>query len=307
MSCYTIGVVGAGRVGAVLSAALRQAGHEVVAAVGRSAASRTRIETLLPGVPVATPREAARACDLLLLSVPDDDLPTLVDELVASGSLRADHLVVHTSGRHGTAVLAPAAALGAKVLALHPAMTFTGTDLDLARIPGCVFGLTGDDSVREIGEQLVADLGGFVAWLPERLRPLYHAALAHSANHLVTLVVQAMQLLRATGAPDPAVTLRPLLSAALDNALTYEDAALTGPVVRGDRSTVAAHLHALLLDAPSATVDAYLAMARATVDQSVTDGRLSRERAREIIGLLDAAVWDATAAAMSPRPTAPGR
>lgn len=298
MSPYSIGVVGAGRVGAVLAAAFRAAGHEVVAASGASAASRTRVETLLPGVVIASPREVARCCDLLLLTVPDDDLAPLVDDLVACGSVRSGQVVVHTSGRHGTAVLAPAAALGAAVLALHPAMTFTGTDVDLGRLPGCVFGLTCDDVARPIGERLVADLHGEVAWLPEQQRTLYHAALAHGANHLVTLVTQAMDLLREAGAPEPAATLRPLLMAALDNALSYGDAALTGPVVRGDRSTVSAHLHALA-GAPASTVDSYLAMARATVEHAVADGRLDRERAREIVEVLDAAVWDATAAAMT--------
>jgi len=72
MARYSIGVIGAGRVGAVLAAALRAAGHQVVAVAARSAASRTRVETLLPGTVVATPREVARCCELLLLSVTDD-------------------------------------------------------------------------------------------------------------------------------------------------------------------------------------------------------------------------------------------
>ena len=76
-------------------------------------------------------------------------------------------------------------------------------------------------------------------FVPEEKRTLYHAGLAHGANHLVTLVAQAMDLLSASGAEDPAATLRPLLTAALDNALAYGDAALTGPIVRGDVDTVA--------------------------------------------------------------------
>ena len=305
MSRYSIGVVGAGRVGAVLGAALRAAGHDVVAAAGDSAASRTRIETLLPGVASAGPHQVARRCGLLLLTVPDDALAPLVDDLVAAGSVRAGQVVVHTSGRHGIAVLAPAAAVGAAVLALHPALTFTGTDVDLDRLRGCVFGLTCDEAVRPIGERLVADLHGEVVWLPERQRAMYHAALAHGSNHLVTLVTQAMALLREAGVPDPPATLRPLLMAALDNALSYGDAALTGPVVRGDRSTVSAHLHALE-GADHATLDSYVAMARATAEDAVHDGRLDREQARSILAVLDAAVWDATAAAMTRGPAGTG-
>ena len=91
-------------------------------------------------------------------------------------------------------------------------------------------------------KSLVSDLRGRIVWVPEDKRTLYHAGLAHGANHLVTLVAEAMELLRASGAEDPASTLRPLLTAALDNALSFGDAALTGPIVRGDVETVRAHV-----------------------------------------------------------------
>ena len=139
-----VGVVGAGRVGAVLAAALEAAGHHVVAAAGESDASRSRIADLLPGVRHAKPTDVARSCDLLLLTVPDDMLANVVEVLSDSGALRPGQYVVHTSGRHGLGVLAPAAQVGARVVAMHPAMTFTGTALDLDRLPGCVFGLTAE-------------------------------------------------------------------------------------------------------------------------------------------------------------------
>ena len=284
-----IGVVGAGRVGAVLAAALRAAGHEIVAAAGESPASRTRIETLLPGVPVLKPSAVARACDLLLLTVPDDMLDNVVNMLSASGAIRRGQYVAHTSGRHGLAVLEPAAERGAHVLALHPAMTFTGTDVDLARLDGCVFGVTAPTDTRELVETLVADLGGVPMWVPEERRTLYHAGLAHGATHLVTLDAQAMDLLRASGAEDPAATLRPLLTAALDNVLSYGDAALTGPIVRGDVNTVRAHLADIATSSPS-TLESYVAMARATANRAVLDGRLLPIRAAKLVGILNDAL-----------------
>src|SRR6478672_6148690 len=169
-----IGVVGAGRVGAVLAAALEAAGHHVVAAAGESDASRRRIAELLPGARHEKPTAVARACDLLLLTVPDDMLPNVVAMLSASGAVREGQHVVHTSGRHGLAVLEPAAAVGAHVVALHPAMTFTGTAVDLPRLSGCVFGLTAGPAERAFAEQLVADLGGRSVWVPEEMRTLYH-------------------------------------------------------------------------------------------------------------------------------------
>ncbi len=283
-----VGVVGAGRVGAVLAAALRAAGHEVVAVAGESTASRNRVAALLPGVPMRKPTDVARSCDLLLLTVPDDMLGNVVSSLAGAGVLRAGQYVVHTSGRHGLAVLEPATALGARPVAMHPAMTFTGTALDLERLAGCVFGVTVVDTDRVRAETLVADLGGTPIWVPEARRTLYHAGLAHGANHLVTLVAQAMDLLAASGADDPAATLRPLLTAALDNALTQGDAALTGPIVRGDVNTVRAHLADIATTSPD-TLPSYVALGRATADRAVLDGRLLPIRARQIMAALDAA------------------
>ena len=288
---HRVGVIGAGRVGAVLAAALRHEGHEIVAAAGESDASRLRISELLPGVLTEKPTAVARACDVLLLTVPDDMLANVVTMLSASGAIHEGQHVVHTSGRHGLAVLDPAVAVGAVPVAVHPAMTFTGTAVDLTRLPGCVFGVTAATADRAFADGLVADLGGTIMWVPEEKRAVYHAALAHGANHLVTLVAQAMELLDAAGADDPAGTLRPLLTAALDNALGQGDAALTGPIVRGDVETVRDHVAELRATAPH-TLPSYVALARATLDRVVTDGRLLPIRAAKLRGILDAALVD---------------
>ncbi len=286
----TLGVVGAGRVGAVLSSALRAAGHVVVAAAAESDASRARAAALLPGVALLKPTAVARSCDLLLLTVPDDMLENVVTQLAAAGAIRPGQHVAHTSGRHGLAVLDPARAAGAHVLALHPAMTFTGTALDLPRLRGCAFGVTADEEVSvALAELLVERLGGRLVLVPEDRRALYHAGLAHGANHLVTLVTQAMGLLRDSGAVDPAATLRPLLTAALDNALSMGDDALTGPIVRGDVETVRAHLDAIVRNRPS-TLPSYVALARATANTAVLDGRLVPIRAAALVGVLNDAL-----------------
>ena len=276
-----IGVVSAGRVGAVLAAALARAGHRVSAVAAVSQASRARAAHLLPGVPVLPADAVARRCGLLLLAVPDDALPDLVVGLAATGALRAGQLVVHTSGRHALGVLEPATRLGALPLALHPVLPFAGTEVDLARLAGVAFGVTAPDPLRPVGEALVLEVGGEPVWVAEQLRPLWHAALAHGANHLVTLVATAADLLRAAGAADPGRVLAPLLQAALDGALAQGDAALTGPVSRGDAGTVAAHLAAL----PAEVRPSYTALARLTADRALADGRL---RADQAAGLLEA-------------------
>ena len=279
-----VGVIGVGRVGAVLGAALQLAGHHVRAAAAVSEASRSRARELLPGALVTSPLEVAATADLLLLAVPDDALPGLVEGLVADG-VRVGQLVMHTSGRYGTAVLDAMTRRGALPLALHPAMTFTGRREDIAKLAGCSFGVTAPDPLRPIAEALVVEMGGEPQWVDEAKRPLYHAALATGANHLSTLVSESMDLLRQCGVADPARMLGPLLTASLDNTLRVGDAALTGPVARGDAGTVQAHVRELAGVSPEA-VAAYIAMARLTADRALTSGMLAPSAAEALLDVL---------------------
>jgi predicted short-subunit dehydrogenase-like oxidoreductase (DUF2520 family) len=281
----TVGVVGVGRVGGVLAAALQQAGHRVVAAAAVSDRSRARVEALLPGTPVLDPTAVVAAAELVLLTVPDDTLPGLVDGLAAAGAFRSGQLLVHTSGRFGVDVLASATRAGALPLALHPVMTFTGRSEDLARLDGCSFGVTTPDALRPIAEALVVEMGGEPEFVAEARRPLYHAALAGGANHLTTLVNESMSLLVRCGVEHPARMLGPLLGAALDNALRSGDQALTGPVARGDAGTVAAHIRELRQVSPEALA-AYVAMARLTADRALAAGLLKPEAAEALLEVL---------------------
>ncbi len=280
-----VGVVGAGRVGAVLGAALAQAGHRVVAVSAVSDASLARAEELLPEALVLDPEEVVGRSQLVLLAVPDDALVPLVAGLSTRGSWQPGQLVVHTSGRHGLDVYAPALAQQVLGLALHPAMTFTGTAIDLARLLDCCFGVTAPEQLRPVAEALVLEIGAEPVWVEESARPLYHAALAHGANHLVTLVAQAMQALAAAGVERPSRMLGPLVAAALDNTLRTGDAALTGPVARADAGTVAEHLRQLQTLTPDIR-PTYVALARATAERALASGRLKPHAAEPLLDVL---------------------
>lgn len=281
----SVGVISAGRVGAVLGAALARAGHRVGAVAAVSDASRRRAEAMLPTAAIKPPDEVAAAADLLILAVPDDGLAALASGLAATGVLRRGTLVAHTSGAHGIGVLAPLTAAGGLPLALHPVMTFTGTEVDLQRLDGAAWGVTSDDVLRPVAETLVIEMGGEPSYITEDLRPLYHAGLAFGANHLVSLVSQAADLLASSGVEQPQRMLGPLLGAALDNALRNGDRALTGPVARGDSGTVATHLRTLALNAPQ-TLDAYVAMGRLTAARALESGVLDVEKATALLDVL---------------------
>lgn len=278
-----VGIVSAGRVGTTLGRALARAGHHVTAVSGVSRASRDRAARLLPQAAVLPVDEVAARAQLLIVAVPDDAIADLITGLAHGGHLQPGQLVAHTCGAHGAQVLRPAAERGALTMSLHPVMTFTGRDEDLDRMHGVSFGVTTDPALRPVAEALVMEMGGEPQFVAETDRPRYHAALSHGANHMSTLINDALDLLRGAGIDHPDRMLAPLLSAALDNTLRLGDRALTGPIVRGDCGTVAAHLATL---ADNAVVDSYRAMARRTADRAIDAGRLSVATAEPLLEIL---------------------
>jgi predicted short-subunit dehydrogenase-like oxidoreductase (DUF2520 family) len=257
----TVGLISAGRVGTALGVALERAEHVVVACSAISQASRRRAERRLPDTAVLPVQDVAARAELLLLAVPDAELRGLVAGLAATGAVRAGTIVAHTSGANGVAILSPLTEQGCIPLAIHPAMTFTGSDEDIARLSEACFGVTAADEVGyAIAQSLVLEIGGEPFRVREDARTLYHAALAHGSNHLVTVLLDAVEALRSAlwgqellgqelvgGAPGGIAerVVGPLARAALENALQRGQSALTGPVARGDAAAVAGHLRAL--------------------------------------------------------------
>jgi len=274
-----IGLIGAGRAGTAVGAALAAAGYRLVGVTARSDASRDRVAQLLPAVPVLTADEVTQRADVVLVAVPDDLIRDVAHTLPLTGA----QYVVHLSGAHG---LSPLEGLAATPVALHPSMTFPG---GLVQLDDVMFTATAPDAARPVVERLVKSLGAQVQWVADEQRALYHAGLVHGANHLTTLVSQAIGVLREAGVADPVATLQPLLAATLDNTLRSGHHALTGPIARGDVDTVAAHLTALqgLQVLRDRTATTYAELARATVEIVEADGRLDAETARRFTQVLD--------------------
>ena len=283
-----IGIIGAGRVGAVLGLALQQAGHTITAVHAVSDASVARAETLLPEAPILDIPDILRRSEAVIFAVPDDALEELVSGLAAAGHIQTGHLLVHTSGRYGTQVMRSVREYGAIPVAIHPAMTFTGTSLDVDRLHNTAFGITADAVVAPIAEALVVEMGGIPVTIPEAARPVYHAAMAHASNHLVTLTAQAQAMLAEAGIDHGAKLLGNLMSASLENALNNGDQALTGPVSRGDTGTVAKHLESLKSLQDADLYATYRAMAQATARRAHSAGFINAAKLKELLELLAA-------------------
>lgn len=257
----SVGIISAGRVGTALGVALERAGHVVVACSAISQASRRRAQRRLPDSAVMPIHDVADRAELLVLAVPDSELSAVVSGLAATGAVRPGAIVAHTSGANGVGILAPLSERGCIPLAIHPAMTFTGADEDIARLSDACFGITAADDVGyAIAQSLVLEIGGEPFRVREDARPLYHAALAHAGNHVTTVILDAVEALRSAlwgqellgqelvgDAPGGIAerVIAPLARASVENALQRGQAALTGPVARGDAPAISAHLRAL--------------------------------------------------------------
>ncbi|MCL2515570.1 MAG: DUF2520 domain-containing protein [Microbacteriaceae bacterium] len=223
-----VGIVGAGRVGPVLGAALAGAGHAIVGVNAVSAASRERAEDMLPGVPLLETPELLERSELVLVAVPDDQLPGLVEGLAAVGAWQPGQIVVHTAPGLGASVLRPAMALGAIPLAIHPAMTFTGTRLDLARMAETYFAVTAPAPVQPIGQALVVEMGGEPVLVAEADRAAYGEAIATATSFSRRIVEQATGLLGEIGFEHPGAYLSSLVRSTVDDALRR--AGVPGPL-----------------------------------------------------------------------------
>ncbi|GGI45532.1 putative short-subunit dehydrogenase-like oxidoreductase (DUF2520 family) [Agromyces flavus] len=218
-----VGTVGAGRVGAVLASALGGAGHALTGIAAVSEASRERAAAMLPEVPVLGIPEIVERSELVLLAVPADELPSLVDGLATAGAWRPGQLVAHTAARFGVDVLEPAFRAGAIPLAIHPAMTFTGTSIDLGRLAGTWFAVTAPAPVLPIAQALVVEMGGEPIVIAEADRPAYAEAIDTAVSFSTAIVDQATGILERIGVERAGAVLAPLVRSAVENALARHD------------------------------------------------------------------------------------
>jgi predicted short-subunit dehydrogenase-like oxidoreductase (DUF2520 family) len=214
-----IGIVGAGRVGPVLGAALAGAGHAIVGISAISESSRERAEAMLPGAPILDVPVLVERSELVILAVPASELQALVAGLASTGAWQPGQLVLHTAAEYGTAVLAPAVAAGAIPLAIHPAVSFTGTTIDVGQLVGAYFAVTAPAPVQPIGQALVVEMGGEPIIVAEDDRAAYAEAIATATSFSSAIVDQATALLASIGIEAPGQVLAPLVRSSVENAL----------------------------------------------------------------------------------------
>jgi predicted short-subunit dehydrogenase-like oxidoreductase (DUF2520 family) len=221
-----VGVVGRGRLGRALAAALQDAGYHVGGPAGR---------------------DEVPAGEAILLCVPDAEIPSAAEAVAGAAPL-----VGHTSGATPLAALEPARRAGAELFGLHPLQTITGEGA--VRLTGCGCAVAGSTArALELAEQIATDLGMTPFRVEDSQRAAYHAAASISSNFLVTLQAEAEALAASAGIEgfDARRMLGPLVRTTVENWIALgPERALTGPVARGDRATVAAQRAAIVAERP---------------------------------------------------------
>ncbi|MBG6054890.1 putative short-subunit dehydrogenase-like oxidoreductase (DUF2520 family) [Salinibacterium sp. CAN_S4] len=224
-----VGIIGAGRVGPVIGAALAGAGHAIVGIASISEDNRDRARALLPEVPILEIPVLLERSELVILAIPEAEIESLVTGLAATGSWQPGQLVLHTAPGLGYSVLAPAIAAGVIPLAIHPTMVFTGTSLDLVRMRESYFAVTAPTPVLPIGQALVVEMGGEPIVIAEEDRATYAEAVSTASTFSASIVSQSTALLADLGIESPATVLGPLLRSSVETALQ----AAGGDLLRG--------------------------------------------------------------------------
>lgn len=262
----TIALIGPGNLGFALGRALHAAGYRIDEVIARDKPASLRRAVQLARAVGATARslgDAKLTAALIWLCVSDDAIGVCARDLARRGGWKGK-TVLHSSGALSSALLAPLHRCGAATGTLHPMQSFVRSAP--AEMRGIWFGVEGDAAAVRIGRRIALDLGGRVLRIEPRNKALYHALGSFASPMIVAVLALAEQVAREAGVPQHALRglIEPILRRTVQNYVQRGPAAaFSGPLVRGDVSTVRAHL-ASLGRVPGA-LDAYRALVRSAL------------------------------------------
>ena len=283
-----IAIIGAGNLGTNLGYALLQKGHRITALSDNNLSSAEESQRLIgQGKVFDDNRSAAEEGQWVILTVPDDVIETVAEELADSGIKWQNRFVFHCSGLYSTEALNTLEKRGALVASIHPVQSFAQKKPASRVFEDIFFGLEGKPEALKLATGITRQLGGKFFILEPGDKPLYHAACSMASNFLATLLATASQLLSQAGLADSMApqVLIPLVQGTLQNVNKFDaGGALTGPVARGDAKSIAKHLEALHRLPELRKL--YTTMARRSLQIAKKEKDLSEEKIKALETLL---------------------
>lgn len=285
-----IGFIGAGKVATAFGRYLHGHGVAIGGYYDRHPEKLAHAIAATGGQACRDGAAVAAISDVVLITTRDDQIQAACEALCRQEAIQSHHWVGHMSGAHASSILDAAAKRGAAVFSLHPLQAFAQEDKALADLPHTWFSLEGDDARLAEIETLMARTGNRCLRLSPEGKPLYHLAACIFSNYLVTLMAHGMRVLEKSGIPpmEGFQAMRPLIEGTIANIARLGPArALTGPIARGDRSTVAHHLEALEAVALGDLMGFYGFMGLKTLDLALQDVLREPEKAEALRKVLE--------------------
>lgn len=283
-----IGIIGAGNLGRVLGLALSGGGFSLASAATKTESSAAEAAEVLPCPVHISPENVAREAEIIFITTPDRAIEEVCRNVAQREGFREGQVVLHTSGAHSSRILSPASESGARVLSFHPLQTFPDLDAGLRSLEGTFFTVEGDEDAIPLAGEMIEVLKGRMLSIPTEMKPLYHAAACTACNYLTSLMDMALKMFEAMGVSSPEAyqALSPLINNTLHNiGRLGPEKALTGPIARGDDSTLQVHLEKMESSVPQ-LLPYYRSLGIYTAELAFRKGTLDDEGRKKIISIL---------------------
>ncbi|KUG04997.1 hypothetical protein ASZ90_017606 [hydrocarbon metagenome] len=275
-----VGIIGAGVVGTAIGVVLHDKGYEITGVHDKKSESTKTLVDRIECATYASPQEVSRSTDILFITTTDSAIQSVVDELANSRAFTDGQVVIHMSGAQSSEILNKARHFGARILSLHPLQSFANLEMAINNIPGSIFSIEGDKDTYAVGIDMVEKLEGEYFFIDPAAKPLYHAGACVVSNYLVTVINLGIKLMEITGVPREMTVkaLLPLIKGTIRNIETVGiPDALTGPISRGDISTILNHL-ACMEETGAELIDLYSCLGYYTSQVALEKGTIDMEQ-----------------------------
>ncbi|MDW7652144.1 MAG: DUF2520 domain-containing protein [Bacillota bacterium] len=283
-----IAIIGAGNVGTALAVLFHTAGHKITGIASRTESSAARAAGLVQAPYDTNPAAFTKNADITFLTTPDRAITDVCEQIALWNGFTSGSIVAHTSGAHSSAILDSAAKRGTYTISFHPLQTFANPDAGIKNLPGSFITVEGHPEALPAARSLVGDLECRLLEIPTDGKALYHAAACIACNYFSTLTEAALSVMEAAGVSkkDALPALYPLIEGTLKNIMRVGTVqSLTGPIARGDTSTIEAHLAGMQKQIPE-LIPLYTLLGRATVDMAEAKGTIDTVQRRNLLKIL---------------------
>lgn len=285
----SVAVVGAGNVGITLGLLLKKKGYEIAGIISRTEESAQRGAQMIGTKGYTGYFPVLEKANVIFITTPDRVIQETCDRIAGEGGFKKGDLVLHTSGSHSSEILSSARDSGAYILSVHPLQTIPGPEAGVRNLPGSYFAVEGDREGLPFARRMITDLGGNPLEIPTEMKPLYHASACVVSNYFVAIIRLGLSMMEQLGIPKESALKAqlPLIRGALQNIETVGvPQGLTGPISRGDYSTISDHFTVMREEMPG-IVSLYSELGKYTVKVALEKGSIDKQQTEQLLKVLE--------------------